>query len=192
MKLVENNKKRSKPTVDRVASLEQEVSNLTMALRVSQALIKQFMDQIRPMQDDLTRFYSALNDVQYKANALINLSKDTPKADIITEADRLRLKDWQESSNNDDAARNLVPAAETSKDTDIVIITSTTPDEEEDRGIFRSKTALRDIANQDIVSGLLGKPVGTKVETTINNCRHVVELLEVRIPASKPEETSSN
>lgn len=191
MKLVESQKKRSKPMIDRVALLEQEVANLSMAIRVSQALLKQFMDQIRPMQEDLTRFYNALNDVQYKTNAMIKLSTGASQDEIAAEADAAKLADWQKSSAKDDETRGLVPASTVSSHDDIVIITSTTPDEEEDRGIFRSKTALKDIANQDIVNGLINQPVGTKIETTINDSRHVVELLEVRVAAPKEEPTAT-
>lgn len=191
MKLVENNKKRSKPIIERVADLEKEVSNLTMALRVSQALIKQFMDQIRPMQDDLTRFYSALNDIQYKTNAYLKLSPEGTKEAVILEADRLKLEDWTQSSNKDDESRGLVSADVVSADTDIVIITSTTPNEEEDRGIFRSKAALRDIANDDIVKGFLGKQVGEVVTTTINGSYHVVTLLGVRTPSPEKDNNAT-
>ena len=188
MKLVESNKKRSKPTVDRVAELEREVANQTMAIRVSQALLKQFMDQIRPMQDDLTRFYSALNDLQYKTSALISAVPGVDRHQLAAAADALKLQDWQTTSDRDDETRSLVSTDVVNSDTDVVIITSTTPDESEDRGIFRSKTALRDIANKDIVEGLLGKPIGTKLETTINESRHVIELIGVRVAAPKTEE----
>lgn len=180
MKMVDSQKKRSKPTVNRIAELEREVANLTMAVRVSQALLKQFMEQIRPMQEDLTRFYAALNDNQYKTSALLDSVPGVSREQIATLADKLKLADWQESSDKDDQARGLVPADTVSSDEDIVIIASTTPDEAEDKGIFRSKSLLKDIANQDIVSGLLNKSVGATVETTINGSRHVVELLGVR------------
>lgn len=190
MKIVESNKKRSKPTVDRVAELERELANQTMAIRVSQALLKQLMEQLRPMQDDLTRFYGALNDLQYKTTALVNSTPGLDRAKLAADADLLKLTDWQQTSDKDDVARGLAPAQATSADTDVVIITSTTPDEAEDKGIFRSKTALRDIANRDIADGLLNKPVGTTVETTLNGCRHVVELVGVRVPVKQPDAPS--
>jgi hypothetical protein len=181
MKIADSNKKRSKPAAARVTELEREVANLTMAVRVSQALLKQFMEQIRPMQEDLTRFYAALNDTQYKTNALLDSVPGASRAQIAALADKFKLADWQESSDKDDQARGLVPADIVFSDEDTVIITSTTPDEAEDKGIFRSKSLLKDIANQDIVAGFLNKPVGTTLETSINGSRHVVELLGVRI-----------
>lgn len=188
MKMAENKKTRSKPTVDRVAELEREVANQTMAIRVSQALLKQFMEQMRPMQDDLTRFYSALNDLQYKTSALINATPGVDRAQLAAQADALKLADWQQTSDRDDATRNLVEASSVTADTDVVIIASTTPDEVEDRGIFRSKTALNEIADKNIVEGFLGKSVGSTVETTINDTRHVVQLLGVRVPAAPAAE----
>jgi hypothetical protein len=174
------NKKRVTSTSERLEALEKEAANLSMAIRVNQALLKQFMDQLRPMQDDLTRFYGALNDTQYRLSAIVstlNLDKNA----LAKEADKYKLVDWQEASDKDDAARSLESTDAVSSSDDIVIITSTTPDEAEDRGIFRSKTALSEIANKDIAEGLLGKSVGYTLETVINGSRHVVELVGVRI-----------
>jgi len=181
MKIVDSAKKRSKPTVNRIAELEREVSNLNMAVRVSQALLKQFMEQIRPMQDDLTRFYAILSDVQYKNIAIADLIPGFDKAELAKKADSLKLIDWEESSRKDDEANSLTHAYSVSSDDNIVIISSTTPDEPEDKGIFRSKTALKDIANQDIVTGLLGAEIGKIIETKINGSRHLVQLLVVRV-----------
>jgi hypothetical protein len=174
------NKKRVTSTSERLEALEKEAANLSMAIRVNQALLKQFMDQLRPMQDDLTRFYGALNDTQYRLSAIVstlNLDKNA----LAKEADKYKLVDWQEASDKDDAARSLESTDAVSSSDDIVIITSTTPDEAEDRGIFRSKTALSEIANKDIAEGLLGKSVGYTLETVINGSRHVVELVGVRV-----------
>lgn len=190
MKIVDSQNKRSKPTVNRVAELEREVANLTMAVRVSQALIKQLMDQLRPVQDDMTRFYSALNDTQYKTSALLASIPGVSKGQVASLADQLKLADWQTSSDKDDVARGLIAADVVSSPEDTVIITSTTPNEAEDKGIFRSKSLLKDIANQDIANGFLNKPIGTKLETTINGSLHVVELLAVRTPTTKEEATA--
>jgi hypothetical protein len=180
MKMVDSSKKRSKTATARVADLEREVANLTMAVRVSQALIKQLVEQIKPMQEDLTRFYSALNDVQYKTSALLSSVPGVSRQQIASVADQLKLIDWQQSSDKDDEVRGLVEADSVSSDEDVVIIASTTPDEEEDKGIFRSKSPLKEISNADIAKGFLNKSVGATVETTINGSRHVVELLGVR------------
>lgn len=180
MKIVDSQKKRSKLTTNRVAELERELSTLTMAVRISQALIKQLTEQLRPIQDDMTRFYSALNDTQYKTAALLASVPGVSKEQIASLADQLKLTDWQASSDRDDAVRGLVPADVASSPEDTVIITSTTPNESEDKGIFRSKSLLKDIANQDIANGFLNQPIGTKLETSINGSLHVVELLAVR------------
>lgn len=190
MKIVDSQNKRSKPTVNRVAELEREVANLTMAVRVSQALIKQLMDQLRPVQDDMTRFYSALNDTQYKTSALLASIPGVSKEQVASLADQLKLADWQTSSDKDDVTRGLIAADVVSSPEDTVIITSTTPNEAEDKGIFRSKSLLKDIANQDIANGFLNKPIGTKLETTINGSLHVVELLAVRTSTTKEEATA--
>lgn len=188
MKLVDpKNKKRVVSTSERIEALEREAANTSMALKINQALIKQLLEQLRPMQEDLTRFYGVLNDTQYRTSALVNLA-NVDKVLLAKETDSFKLKDWQEASDKDDASRSLLNSDVVASLEDIVIITSTTPDEEEDRGIFRSKTLLSDIANQDIVSGFLGKTVGTTIETTINGSRHVVELLGVRT-ISKAEES---
>jgi hypothetical protein len=187
MKLVDSkNKKRVASTSERIEALEKEAANLSMALKINQALIKQLLEQLRPMQEDLTRFYGALNDTQYKTSAIAALT-NIDKSRLAQEADLFKLKDWQEASDKDDAARNLFSVDSVSSLEDIVVITSTTPDESEDRGIFRSKTPLSDIANQDIVNGLIGKAPGTTLETVINGSRHVVELLAVRSAPKAPE-----
>lgn len=173
------NKKRVVSTSERLEALEKEATNLSMAIRVNQALMKQLMEQLRPMQDDLTRFYGALNDTQYKLNAIVS-TLNIDKNAMAREADKFKLEDWQSASDRDDTARGLEAASVVSSPDDIVIITSTTPDETEDRGIFRSKTALGEISNKDIVDGFLGKSVGHIVETSINGSRHVVELIGVR------------
>ena len=179
MKLM-NNKKRVVSTSERLEALEKEAANLSMAIRVNQSLLKQLMEQLRPMQDDLTRFYGALNDTQYKMSAIVSML-NVDKNTLAKEADKLKLVDWQAASDKDDLARGLEKVEIVSSPDDVVIITSTTPDETEDRGIFRSKTPLSDIANKDIAEGLLGKTVGHIIETNINGSRHVVELVGIRL-----------
>lgn len=180
MKLVDSKNTKSKfNQANRIEALEKELTNVTMALRVNQALVKQLLEQIRPMQEDLTRFYGALNDNQYRLSALVDIS-NTDKKLLSEKTDEFKLKDWQEASDKDDESRGLETVQTVSSLEDIVIISSTTPDEEEDKGIFRSKTALKDISNNDITEGFLNKSVGATVETQINGSRHVVELIGVK------------
>jgi hypothetical protein len=193
MKLVDGKNQKSKfNQVARIEALEKELTNVSMALRVNQALVKQLLEQLRPMQEDLTRFYGALNDNQYRLTAAVDLLSLDKKA-LSEKTDEFKLKDWQDASDKDDELRGLFTADLVESTEDIVVISSTTPDEEEDKGIFRSKTQLKDINNKEITEGFLNKSVGTTVETQINGSRHVVELLSIkRLPQDALKETQAN
>jgi hypothetical protein len=163
---------------ERVMFLERQVANLEMALKISQNVTQQLLQQFLPMRNELQSNVGIVNDFQYRVIAMQKLlnvdSKELTKA-----SDELKLKDWQESSDSADAKDSMKSKEEVSSKTDTVIITSTTPDESEDKGIFRSRVRLEEL-NPDFQNGLLNKRVGDKVELTLNNTRHVVELLGVR------------
>lgn len=169
--------KNQKP-IDRVEKLEKEIANLTMATRISQMLLKQVMEQFETLKKENNSNTRMLNDFQYRVLALqktLNVNVDT----IAAEADALKLIDWNSASDKDDAVQNLKITNKVESDADVVIITSTVIGTE-NGGIFRSKTVLADTHSKELVDALIGKTVGDKVEVTLNEEKHLIELLGVR------------
>ncbi len=163
----------------RFESVEQQVEQLTQAVRISQMLIQQFMQSSRAMQTDLGRVVGMVNDLQYRLLAQQTLSGVDIEA-LKTEADRLRLKDYQEASVKEDEEKGLVLVDTVETVNDFVMITSTTPLETPDQGIFRSKFRLSESGNGDLMTNLIGKKAGDKVIILLGEVQHNVEVLEVR------------
>lgn len=169
--------KNQKP-IDRVEKLEKEIANLSMATRISQMLLKQVMEQLETLKKETNSNTGMLNDFQYRVLALqktLNVNVDA----IAAEADALKLVDWNSASDKDDATQNFIHSNKVESDADVVIITSTVPGSD-NGGIFRSKSVLADTRNKELIDALVGKSVGDKVEVTLNEEKHVVELLGVR------------
>jgi len=166
---------------EQLRSLKTELANLQMAGRISQMMVKQVMDNTKTMSEDLGRALGLINELQYKLLAVqqvSNLSVD----DLSKVADELRVKDFNEASDNEDAKEGFTVAAAVSPDS-TVILTSEAPD---GKGIFRSRIELSSCGVPALISELAGKSVGDKVTVALNGVDHVVELLGVRNP--KPED----
>ena len=164
---------------ERVMFLEKQVTNLEMALRVSQTLMQQLLQQFVPMRNDLQTNVGIVNDFQYRVLAIQKLLNIDP-TQLSKESDAIKLVDWQASSDKADAQDGVVATSEIKDKTDIIIITSTTPDETEDKGIFRSRARLEEL-NPEFQTTLLGKKVNETAELSLNGLRHVVTLLGVRV-----------
>jgi hypothetical protein len=174
---------------DRLEKLEKEVANLSYALRISQVLLKQVLEQLTPTQQDLKATTGMMNDYQYRAlamQALLNVDV----AALKTKADELKLVDYTAASDQNDVESGFTTADTVTSDQDVVIITSTVPGKE-DSGIFRSKTVLADTGNPELIAGFMNRPVGTAVSAKIGENVHTVTLLGVRKQPVTPEATTT-
>lgn len=166
--------------------VEKNVKQLQMTTKVNQMMLQQIGNSVSPMQNDLGELAARQRELQYRVLAcqeLLSLKLD----DIEAKSLELQAKDFQESSDKEDADKSYT-VADVVAENSAVIITSKTPEEEEDKGIFRSKIVLSDIAIPELSESLLGKKVGDKVESDVNGVKHVIEVLGIRsVPEPEPE-----
>jgi hypothetical protein len=172
---------------DKIKELETYVSNLTAASRITQAMIQQLLQNNKSMGDDLNKALGMLNELQYKTLAMQKLSA-LPVDKITEEVEALKLTDFNQASDKEDSQKGYM-VVDTVEDDSVVILTSTTSSAP-DRGIFRSKIALSESGVPDLISGLIGKPVGTKLSVKLNGEEHLVELLGIRKPPKAEEPIS--
>jgi hypothetical protein len=159
--------------------LQVESQNNTMAMRMSQMMIKRLIDDNQAMGKDLAMALAQLSELQYKFSAVqqvLNLDA-TQLANI---ANDLRLKAFNEASDKADVSENLVSADVVSEESTVTIASET--DDGPDTGIFRSRIKIAEAGVPALLKGFLGQPVGTKVDVELNGKVHHVELLAVRNP----------
>jgi hypothetical protein len=168
-------------TKDKFRGLQTELANSQMAMNITQAMVRQLMQSTKAMGDDLGRALNLLNELQYKVLALQSVS-NVDVAQLNAKIADLRLKDFNEASDNEDA-RDGFTVGEEVKDDSVVILTSTAKNaNNEEVGIFRSRIKLSDTGLPELISGLLGKKVGEKVDVKLNGDLHTIELLGIRQP----------
>lgn len=175
MKMV-NQVKNSKEDIE---TLKKQVENLNMATKINQMLLKQVIENMTPMQNDLKFMTGAFNDFQYRflaAQKVLSLNVE----EMIKISDQLKLEDWEKASAKDDADQGFTAVDKVEAGTDVIIITSKTPDQADDKGIFRSKMVLSETANPALIEGLMNKSVGETLEVELNGMKHLVTLLGVR------------
>lgn len=164
--------------LERIAALEKNAETLSMGVRVSQMLIKQITEQFQHVQQQLYIKTSAVNDLQYRLLALqavtgVDLNK------VQSEADRLKIEEWNKASNEDSLAKGLVAVSEVLDEESIVVFTSSTPELPEDRGVFRSKVRLIELGSKEATTTFKGKKVNDQFEVVLADQKHLVTLLEV-------------
>jgi hypothetical protein len=169
---------------DTIRQMATEMQNLQMAGRVSQMMVQQLIQNNKSMGNDLNRALNLINELQYKILAVQTVSNLDMVA-LAAVADGLRLKDFNETSDNEDA-RDGYTAIATVEEDSTVILTSTTA--EVDKGIFRSRIKLADCGVPELITALAGKEVGTKVTIKLNAVDHEIELLAVRRPKAQVAE----
>src|SRR5206468_3418799 len=87
-----------------VRSLEADVKNTQMALRINQMMVQQLMQSNKNLSDDLGRALGLINELQYKVLAVQQVANlDTGALSKI--ANDLRLKDFNEASDKEDAEK---------------------------------------------------------------------------------------
>lgn len=159
-------------------AMDKEVKNMQMAGRITQMMVQQLMQNIQNMSKDLGKAFGIINELQYKVLAMQSVG-NFDMAALSKKAEETRLNDFIEASDAEDKAGNFT-VGEKVQDDSTVIITSTTPGE--DAGIFRSRIKLADCGVPALIQGLTGQAVGAKVNCTLNDAEHVVELLAIRNP----------
>lgn len=178
---------RQKPQASKkvkINNMETELKNSQTAARITQMMIQQLVNNGRAMSEDVGKLFQLFNELQYKFIALQQLSGvETSKVQELTT--ELRLKDFVEASDKEDAEKGFTVSDTVTEDS-TVILTSTTS-VVPDVGIFRSRIKLLDTQSAELIKGLVGQKVGTKVEAKLNGVDHVVELLGVRQPAPEAE-----
>lgn len=169
---------------DRLEQLETMVSNLQMAVQVSQTVLKQLLAQFELLKNDSTNTMNLSNDLQYRTLAMLQLGAfDIDKLDVI--AEELKLADYNKASDQEDKDKGFV-VADLLKEDSIVILTSIT-DSQKDGGIFRSKFPVAQCPFEQMKKDLVGKKVGDKFEADLNGIVHHVEIIGVRELAPKVE-----
>lgn len=172
--------------IARVENLEDNEKALMAAIRLNQMVIKQLIDKTDKQYNEITKLLSLVQNLQYKINAMVEVSKLDP---VEIEKSMLvkQTIDFNLASDEEDKANNYTKMEKVESDQNIIIITSENT-VESDKSIFRSKIKLADTAVPELITGLIGKSIGDKVEATMNGQKHIVELLGVRqVPEIKEE-----
>lgn len=166
----------------RITAMDKKIENIQVAGRLTQMMVQQLMQNVQTMSKDLGKAFGTINELQYKLLAMQSAGNFDMEA-MAKKAEELRLNDFIEASDAEDVKGNFT-IGDTVQDDSTVIITSTTAGD--NAGIFRSRIKLLDSGNADLIKGLTGKPVGTKVPVKLNGVDHMVELLAIRNPPPAP------
>jgi hypothetical protein len=174
---------------ERLRSLEAELKNSQMALKISQMMTQQMMQNMKNLSQDVGKAFNLINEMQYKLIAVQKISGLDISA-LATVADELRLKDFQEASDKEDKEENYTAGTTVDENSLVILTSKTNPQEgQADAGIFRSKIKLSTCGVPDLITAFLGKEVGTKATVKLNEQEHEIELLAIRQPpAATPVE----
>lgn len=167
--------------VEDIDSLKKNVENLSMVLKVSQAMLQQILPHIQILGEEGAANKAEINELQYRLLALQKVC-NVDEIQIKANVDLARFNDFEQSSAEDDIKNNLYKTDEVTSPDSIVIITSNTDD---GKGIYRSKIVLKETGNQELIDGLIGKKVGDSLEIMLNDTKHNVILLGVREKAAQ-------
>lgn len=180
--------KRQKPSgKSKIKELEVQVSNLEMATRISQMMMKQVLEQFQGARADIDNTMGILNDFQYRTQAMLELG-NFDLDELNKRADALKLKDYMKASDHEDEVKGyeLFDDGEVAEDSIVIITSSTNGDE--DKGIFRSKFPLGECQTETLKEKLLGKKVGDVVEEEINGDLHSITIVGLRKPKEEVTE----
>lgn len=186
------NGKRQKPSgKSKIKELEVQVSNLEMATRISQMMLKQVLEQFQGARADIDNTMGILNDFQYRTQAMLELG-NFDLDELNKRADELKLVDYMKASDHEDQVKGyeLDDQGEI-KEESVVIITSST-NGDEDKGIFRSKFPLNECSTETLKEKLLGRKVGDVVEEEINGDVHSITVVGLRLPKQEVTEEQND
>lgn len=171
-------------TKDKFRSVDVELKNLQMSARITQMMCQRLMENTKGIGSDVAKLFQLVSELQYKFLA-VQKASGLDVAQLNKIAEELRLKDFVEASDKQDAEEGFT-VADTVEDDSTVILTSSTGTEP-DQGIFRSRIKLAEAGVPELVEGLKGQTVGTKVKAKLNGVEHEVELLGIRRPKREPK-----
>jgi hypothetical protein len=161
-----------------------------MAVRLTQMMVKQLLDQIQNIRLDTDNTMGMLNDFQYRTLAMLELS-GISKKDIDKRADELKLADYNKASFAEDLAKGYVDDSNGVVGEDSVVTITSSTNGDEDRGIFRSKFPMSECLTPSIKEKLMGLKVGDSFEEQIKNDLHKITLVSLS-KATKKEEGENN
>lgn len=166
---------------DVIRNLQVEAQNNTLAIRMSQMMLKRVLDDSQNMGRDIGGALTQIAELQYQFGALVKTLGLDP-ALIAATANEQRLVDFNEGAAKADEQENLI-VADVVGDDSTIVLTSTT-DDGPDTGIFRSRIKLSDAGVPALSKGLAGQPVGTTLDVELGGKVHHVELLAIRNPVA--------
>jgi len=173
-----SSKERIKILTDKVAQLEQAAQMNSLLMQRTGTMMQQDLQETSVRQRDLQYKLLAIeNHLEIDSDAIAKLSKT------------LQIKDYEDLSQKEDEQQNLVPAEEV-LESSIVIFTSNTPDEETDKGYLRSKVQISEIGIPGLAEEFVGKKPGDKFEFSIEDVKHAIEVLGIRVPGDAPADLS--
>jgi len=168
---------------EKLKTIESELKNAQMAVRLNQMLSQKMLENQKEIQRDMNNALKVINELQYKILAIQKVAQ-LDVAALTTEVDSLRLKDFNDASDKEDAETNLLVTEQVEEDSTVILTTVT---ENMENSIFRSRIKLSEAGVPELVSGLLGKKVGAKIDVKLNGVTHTVELLGIRAPSKQSE-----
>lgn len=163
---------------DKFKELQTELANSQMAIKLTQMMVKQLLDQLQNSRLDIDNTMGMLNDFQYRTLAMLELS-GIPKKDVDKRADELKLADYNKASYAEDLAKGYVDDSFGVVGEDSVVTITSSTNGDEDRGIFRSKFPMSECLTPSIKEKLMGLKVGDSFEEQIKNDLHKITLVSL-------------
>jgi hypothetical protein len=175
-------KRFNKTKGERFQQAETGVSQLQMATRVTQMLLKQMGESITSMSRDFNELTARQRDLQYKVLAIQELSGLT-EDHVTKRAESLQIKDFEETSAKEDLAVGATDVAEVADDS-VVILTSKLAS---GGGILRTRLNVSEIGFPQFKQDLLGKKVNDTFDADINGTTHSITVLGIKKLPAKVE-----
>lgn len=164
--------------------LEKKVAQVEMATRISQLLLQQMGNSMSPVQRDLSELASRQRELSYRMLAFQEVL--AVNMDLVNQkAEEMQIRDFTEASAKEDAEFGY-ETAETVTEESVVTLTSKTPEEAKDKGFLRSKVKVAEVALPDLKSYLVGKKVGETLSAIINNVKHDITVLDIKVAPTPP------
>ena len=179
-----NPKAKKKTLGEKVQDLDTMLQNNQIAMRLMQNLLLKVNNGLTQMDTDVGGLIGHVKALEYRTLAMVEQGVfDKPTLDAT--ADALKLKDFNEASDEEDVKNGYLTVDQTDENS-IVIFTSTV-EGKEDAGIFRSKFPIKDMPFPELKEKLIGVKVGDIVDLQMKDELHHVEILGIRQPEIKEE-----
>lgn len=173
-----------------VKELRTAVSNLQMGLRISQMVSQQQLQNVSRIDSDMEKIFGMSQNLDYRTRALLEiLGTDTDKLKEV--ADRMRLEDFYEKSDEENKQKNYTPNTDGVVGENSVVILTSTVDGDAGKGILRTKFHVDDSFQPSLREKLIGLKVGEKITEKVYNVEHEFELLDILEAPEKPKESEN-